>query len=306
MRAAFILLALLIVAPTPAAAAKLKVVSSFSLLADMCRVIGGDRIELTNLVPPGTDAHGYQPRPADARAVAQADIVVMNGLGFEGWIERLLRAGSFPGVLVVASEGVRLLEHDGDAGHHGHEHGEARTEDATTTDPHAWQDLRNGHIYARNIALAFARADEPNAAYYLQRLETFLSRIDALDSRFRREFAEIPPDARRIVTSHDAFGYLARAYGLEFLAPVGLSSSARPSAAQVAALIRQLRAQRAAALFVESLSDPRLIERIQAETGTHIGGTLYADSLTGADGEAASYLAMMTHNLEALARALRR
>ncbi len=293
-----LLLTFALLIPTAALATGLKVVSSFSLLADMCRVIGGDRITLTNLVPPGVDAHGYQPRPADARAIAQADIVVMNGLGFEGWIERLLRSGRFAGTLVVASEGVRLLELSGHGDAEGHDHGQA--------DPHAWQDLGNGRLYARNIALAFARADEANAAYYLQRLARFLSQIDDLDSRFRRDFADIPPSERRIVTSHDAFGYLARAYGLEFLSPVGLSSSARPSAAQVAALIRQLRAQKAAALFIENVSDPRLIEQIQAETGIHIGGTLYADSLTGPDGEADSYLAMMRHNLTALATALRR
>jgi len=290
------LLCLALIAPLPALAEGLRVVSSFSLLADLCRVIGGDRIVLANLVPPGVDAHGYQPRPADARAIAEADIVVMNGLGFEGWIERLLRSVGFRGTVLVASDGVRLLEfggHDHLAEPHDHQ-----------PDPHAWQDLQNGKLYARNIALAFAKADEANAAYYLERLENFESGIDALDVRFRRRFAELPADGRRVVSSHDAFGYLARAYGLEFVAPVGLSNAAQPSAAQVAALIRQLREQHAAALFVESISDPRLIEQIHAETGTRIGGTLYSDSLTPPGGEATTYLAMMTHNLEMLAAAL--
>ena len=297
MRAAFILLALLIVAPTPAAAAKLKVVSSFSLLADMCRVIGGDRIELTNLVPPGTDAHGYQPRPADARAVAQADIVVMNGLGFEGWIERLLESTRHRGELVVASDGARLIEtesHGHDDGH-GHGHG---------LDPHAWQDLSNARIYARNIALALSRADLDGASAYLGRYRTYAARLEALDMRYRARFATLPQARRRVVSSHDAFGYLGRAYGLEFVAPVGRSSAARPSAARLAALIQQIRDLNISAAFVENVADQRLIEQIRRETGARIGGTLYADSLSPAGGEAASYLQMMTHNLETLADAL--
>ncbi len=282
-------------------AERLKVVASFSILADLCREIGGERIELHSLVAPGGDAHAYQPSPADARAIAEADVVVINGLGFEGWIERLLRAGGFVGRLVVASDGARLLSSDDGRHADGHQ---GPAHETPGIDPHAWQDPANGRIYARNIALALARADVDGAADYLSRFETYASRLEALDLSYRARLSALPSTARRVVSSHDAFAYLGRAYGLEFLAPVGLSSAAQPSAAQVAALIRQIREAHIPAVFVESISDPRLIERIRSETGARVGGTLYSDALSPPGGEAPSYLAMLSHNLEVLTTAL--
>lgn len=282
----------------PAHADGLRVVATFSLLADLCREIGGERVEVVSLVGPGGDAHAYQPSPADGRAIAHADLVVMNGLGFEGWIERLLRAGGYDGPQVVASEGASLIEAPGHtAGHDHHDHD-------GFADPHAWQDPANGRIYVRNIAEAFARSDPAGADSYRARAADYIGHIERLDAHFRERFAALPPERRRVVTSHDAFAYLGRAYGLEFIAPVGLSSAARPSAARVAALIRQLRDTGASALFVESVSDPRLMERIRSETHTRIGGTLYADTLSPPDGPAATYLQMMAFNLEAIAQAL--
>ncbi|MCB1916883.1 MAG: zinc ABC transporter substrate-binding protein [Rhodocyclaceae bacterium] len=292
-----ILLLLSVLLPLPAHAERLQVVASFSILADLCREIGGDRVHVHSLIAPGGDAHAYQPSPADARAVAEADLVVVNGLGFEGWIERLLESTRHRGELVVASDGARLIEtesHGHDDGH-GHGHG---------LDPHAWQDLSNARIYARNIALALSRADLDGASAYLGRYRTYAARLEALDMRYRARFATLPQARRRVVSSHDAFGYLGRAYGLEFVAPVGRSSAARPSAARLAALIQQIRDLNISAAFVENVADQRLIEQIRRETGARIGGTLYADSLSPAGGEAASYLQMMTHNLETLADAL--
>ena len=292
-----ILLLLSVLLPLPAHAERLQVVASFSILADLCREIGGDRVHVHSLIARGGDAHAYQPSPADARAVAEADLVVVNGLGFEGWIERLLESTRHRGELVVASDGARLIEtesHGHDDGH-GHGHG---------LDPHAWQDLSNARIYARNIALALSRADLDGASAYLGRYRTYAARLEALDMRYRARFATLPQARRRVVSSHDAFGYLGRAYGLEFVAPVGRSSAARPSAARLAALIQQIRDLNISAAFVENVADQRLIEQIRRETGARIGGTLYADSLSPAGGEAASYLQMMTHNLETLADAL--
>ena len=278
----------------PAHAERLQVVASFSILADLCREIGGDRVEVRSLIQPGGDAHTFQPSPADARAVANADLVLINGLGFEGWIERLLESTGRRGELVVASDGARLIESSAD------EH----DVDAHGLDPHAWQDLSNARIYARNIAMALARADLDGASAYLSRYQTYSARLQALDMRFQARFASLPEGKRRVVSSHDAFSYLGRAYGLEFVAPVGRSGGAHPSAARLATLIREIRDRRVSAAFVENVADTRLIEQIQRETGARIGGTLYSDSLSPAGGAAASYLEMLTHNLETLADAL--
>ncbi|MCB1907496.1 MAG: zinc ABC transporter substrate-binding protein [Rhodocyclaceae bacterium] len=283
----------------PVHAERLQVVASFSILADLCREIGGERVDVRSLIQPGGDAHAYQPSPADARAIADADLVVINGLGFEGWIERLLESTRHRGDLVVASDGARLIEGSGRSSDNADDDQEGHG-----LDPHAWQDLSNARIYARNIALALARADLDGAPAYLSRYRTYATRLEALDIRFRARFATVPEARRRVVTSHDAFGYLGRAYGLTFVAPVGRSSGSHPSAAGLAALIRQIREQHISAAFVENIADTRLVEQIQRETGARIGGTLYSDSLSPAGGDASTYLQMMTHNLETLADAL--
>lgn len=280
----------------PAHADRLRVVASFSILADLGQEIGGDRVEVVSLVGPGSDAHAFHPSPRDALKIRSANLVLINGLGFEGWMERLLAAAEFKGELVVASDGVHILRGDADGPPAG---------GSLAADPHAWQDPGNARTYARNIALALARVDPGGAADYLARFENFASRVEALDLSIRAKVAALPADRRRVVSSHDAFRYLGRAYGLEFLAPVGVTGEAQPSAAQVAALIRQIRAERIPAVFVESISDPRLLERIRSETGARIGGTLYSDALSPAGGEAPTYLQMMTHNLRTLVEALR-
>lgn len=291
-------LVLALVLALPAQAAPLRVVATFTILADLSREIGGERVTVRSLVGPDSDAHAYQPSPADAREIARAQLVVANGLGFEGWIDRLLRAAGFRGSMVIASEGVQVLAplaapHDG--GHDGH----------ALADPHAWQDLGNAQRYAQNIAAAMIRLDPAGRAHYQHRLADLLSRIDALDAEMRSAITTLPAERRRVVTSHDAFAYLGRAYGLVCHAPSGVSSAAQPSAAQVAQLIRQIRSEGIPAVFIENISDPRLLERIRKETGARIGGTLYSDALSGPDGVASTYLAMMAHNLRTLADALR-
>jgi zinc/manganese transport system substrate-binding protein len=268
------------------ATTKPRVVASFSLLADMVRVIAGDAAEVTSLVPANTDAHVYEPTPGDARRVAAAQLVIVNGLGFEGWLERLVRASGYRGPVLVASQGItpRRL--------------------GAAVDPHAWQSLAHAQRYVATIADALARIAPPQAGAIRQRAAAYDAQLAALDARAKAAFDAVPRDERRIVTSHDAFGYLGEAYGLTLLAPRGWSTEAEASARDMAALIRQLRKDKARALFVENISDRRLIDRIAQETGARVGGTLYADALSAPGTEADTYLRLYEHNVTAIPKAL--
>ena len=281
-----------------AQAAPLNVVASFSILADMTSRIGGDRIELHTLVGRDADAHVYQPTPADAKKLAQAQLVVVNGFGFEGWIDRLVKSSGYRGPIVTATRGVPALgrPHDGDHDHHDAHEGDA--------DPHAWQDLANALRYADNIAAALAAANPAGKAISAANAEQYKTELRVLDGEIRQSFSAIPAARRKVVTTHDAFAYFGRAYGLSFIAPVGINTEAEPSAAGIGKIIRQIRKEKIPAVFMESISDPRLLERIRQESGAAIGGTLYSDSLSPSDGPAPSYLEMMRYNAKTLAAAL--
>lgn len=286
------LIGLSLAAPTSAWSDDLiPVVATFSILGDMVQRVGGDRVAVTTLVGPDGDAHVYQPIPADARAVSQAEILVFNGLQFEGWLDRLVEASNFGGARVVATDGIEPIAfEDGDA--------------PLAFDPHAWQSLANAVIYVDNITAALAIADPANASFYYQNRAAYVAEIEALNAEISKIAAGLPEDKRTVVTSHDAFGYFSEAYGLHFVAPHGLSTESEPSAADVAALIRQIREEGIKAVFVESITDSRLLEQIANETGASIGGTLYSDALSTPDGPASTYLDMMRHNAAMLARAL--
>jgi zinc/manganese transport system substrate-binding protein len=273
-----------------AAAEKPKVVTSFSILADITQKIGGDRIERRNLVGADADAHVYAPSPEDGKAVLNADLIIANGLGFEPWLDRLIASSEATGTRIDASAGVLPLMLDED----GHQ----------VADPHAWQNLANAEIYVQNIAKALSKADPANADYYGERRDAYLTQIRALLGEARAGLGQLPQTQRTIITSHDAFGYLGQAYGLNFIAPQGLSTEDEPSAAEVAALIRQIRTDGVRAVFVENIRDPRLIQQIAAEGGAKVGGTLYSDALAS-EGPASSYLGMFKHNLDTLLTALK-
>ncbi|MBK1663499.1 metal ABC transporter substrate-binding protein [Rhodospirillum rubrum] len=296
-------LALALGAGPSLAADPVKVVASFSILGDMVHEIGGERVSLTTLVGADGDAHVYQPTPSNARAVGAADLLVVNGLGFEGWIDRLIDSSGYKGPVVVASQAVspRPMEeedddtdHDPEAGNHHHE----------GLDPHAWQSLANGRLYLKAIAEGLIAVDPAGTATYQANLSRMIEAVDALESEVKRTVAAIPSTNRKVVTSHDAFGYFASAYGLDFIAPQGVSTDAEASASDVAALIRQIRDEKIPAVFMENISDPRLLKRITAETGAVIGGTLYSDSLSGPTGPAPTYLKMMESNIRSLKAAL--
>jgi zinc/manganese transport system substrate-binding protein len=273
-----------------AADGKLKVVASFSVLADIVKNVGGDRVEVATLVGPDGDAHVFEPTPADAKAVAGADLVFVNGLGLEGWMERLIQSSGYKGPVVVATKGVksRTMEEDG----------------AEITDPHAWQDLSNGRIYVENVAAALAAADPQGAAAYSAAAAAYGAEIAAKDNWVRSELAAIPAERRRIITSHDAFGYFGAAYGVSFLAPVGVSTEAEPSAAGIAQLIRQMKSEGIKVVFFESMTSPKLVQTLAGEAGARVGGTLYSDALSPPGGPADSYLKMFDNNVPELKAAM--
>lgn len=270
-----------------AAQGRPRVMASFSILADMVREVAPAAFDVDALVGAGDDAHAFQPTPSDGRRLARADLVVVNGLGFEGWIDRLVRASGYRGTVVVASRGVQPRQ----GGHHG-------------ADPHAWQDLAHAQRYGRNLADALSVRWPDHAADVQARAADYLRRMAALDARVREDLDAVPRARRRVITAHDAFGYFGAAYGVDFLAPRGWTTSSEPSAAAVGRLIRQVREQRVSALFLENISDPRLMERIAKETGARIGGTLFSDALSGPDGPASTYLKLFEHNARTLTRAL--
>lgn len=282
---------------------RIEVVATFTILADLVRNVGGDRVEVTTLVGPNADTHVYTPSPSDARKVAAARLIVLNGLGLEGWLGRLVKSSGGAAQSVIASEGITPLKpsHDDHDDHeHGHDHGHAHGD----VDPHAWQSLSNVKRYVENIRRALAEADPAGAETYRANAERYATRLDALDQEIRSTVARIPEDRRKVISTHEAFDYFAKAYGIRFVAPQGVSTDSEPSARDVAAIIRQIKKEKIPAVFLENISDPRLIERIAAETGARIGGTLYSDSLTDEKGEAPTYIDMVKHNIRTIADAL--
>ena len=262
---------------TAAHAQPLEVTTSFSILGDLVGQVGGERVTVRTLVGADEDAHAFQPRPSDARNVGGAALVVVNGLGFDDWMVRLARSGGYKGEVVVASAGIDTLAMTtDDHGHdHGHDHGDEDDKaNAKAVDPHAWQDVGNVRRYVANIADALTKADPEGATAYRANAERYDGELKSLDTEIRAAFAALPAERRKVVSSHDAFAYFGQAYGIRFLSPVGVSNNAEPTAQGVARLIRQLKAEKVPAVFIENVADPRLIERIRSESGAQIGGTL--------------------------------
>lgn len=273
-------------APARAETDKLPVVASFSIIGDLVKQVGGDRTAVSVLVGPDGDAHVYEPTPADGRKIAQAKVIFVNGLGFEGWMERLVGAAKGKGTVVTLGKGVAPR-----AGEEG-------------ADPHAWQDVANAKIYVTEIRDALVAADPAGAEGYKSRASAYLAKLDALDAEIVKTLDAIPKERRRVVSTHDAFGYFAARYGVEFIAPQGVSTEAEASARDVARIIESVKRNKVGAVFLENISDPRLARRIAAETGARIGGTLYSDALSEPKGDGANYVDMMRHNVTELAKAL--
>jgi len=276
----------------------LKIVTTFSILQDMTQVVGGERVEVTTLVAANEDAHVYQPRPSDSRTLAEADLVIENGLSFNGWVKRLLQASGYHGELVTASDGIKRIRM-GAEDHHDDDH-----HDHGSYDPHAWQSLIQAQVYVDNILKGLIKVDPEGKAYYQQRAQAYQAEMQKLHADMKARFNALPDDRRTVMTPHDAFGYLAQAYGLTIVAPQGVSTASEPSASEMAALVRQIRDHQVAAVFMENIGDTRLVEQLQRETDAKLGGTLYSDALSAEDEAAGTYLEMVSHNLDTLLSAL--
>ena len=265
---------------------RINVVASFSILGDFVSQVGGERVHVTTLVGADGDVHVYTPAPSDASKIADAKLLVINGLGLEGWLPRLVQSAGGNAAIVTATKGITPLEI------------------GSVPDPHAWQSVVDAKIYVANIRDALITADPADAETLRVTAQTYLAKLDALDREVRQAVARIPQSRRKVISAHDAFGYFAKAYGIEFIAPSGVSTDSEASARDVAAIISQIRAFKIPAVFLENVSDPRLMQRIAAETGARIGGTLYTDSLTGEIGAAPTYIDMVRHNITTLTSAL--
>ncbi len=266
------------------AAEPLQVTASFSILGDLLAVVGADRVRVTTLVGADEDAHLFAPSAMDAKRLLTAKLLVSNGLGFDPWATKLSRAAGFKGLAVQASQGVQQEGHD----------------------PHAWQNPQNVLLYVRNIAQALSQVDPAGASFYQANAAQYTQQLLALDQWAKEQFAAIPIERRTVITSHDAFGYFARHYGLQFLAPVGISTESEPSARQLAQLIRLIQREKIKTLFVESMSNPRLLEQISRETGATMGARLYSDALSKPGEPGSSYLLMVRHNVTQLAAGMQR
>jgi zinc/manganese transport system substrate-binding protein len=279
---------------TPATAQhKTKAVATFSLLGDLVQNVGGDRVEVATLVGPNGDAHVYSPTPADAKKLKDAQVVFVNGLGFEGWIARLVKASGTKAPSVVASRGIKPRKME-DEHRHGH----------LVTDPHAWQSVANAKVYVTNIRDGLITADPAGRSVYQANAKSYLAKLDALGQEVKETIARIPPDRRKIITTHDSFGYFGDAYGMEFISPAGVSTDAEPSAQDVAKIIAQVKKQKIPAVFMENITDPRMMQQIARETGAKIGGTLYSDALSEPGGPAGTYIDMMRNNIREFSKAL--
>ena len=287
MRRFWLVALALMAVTTPAHAGdRLNVVASFSILGDLVRNVGGTGVDVTTLVGPDGDAHVYVPTPADAKRIAGAKLVFVNGLGLEGWLPRLVQSAGNKAVIVTATSGVAPLKLGSEA------------------DPHAWQSPLNAKIYVANVRDALVAAAPAEAIAFRSNAEAYLEKLDALDREVRQAIAQIPESRRKVISTHRAFGYFAAAYGVEFIAPLGVSTESEASARDIAGIITQIRTSKIPAVFLENISDPRLIRQIAAETGARVGGTLYSDSLTGEKGDSPTYIEMVRHNIKALTNAL--
>jgi zinc/manganese transport system substrate-binding protein len=295
--AGFAVVAAIMPASAQQEATKPKVVATFSILGDYARNVGGDRVDVTTLVGPNGDVHVYTPTTADAKAIRNARLVIVNGLGLEGWLPRLVKSSGSNATIVVATHDIvprkvaagEILSRDRGAG---------------SVDPHAWQSVANAGIYVANIRDAMAAADPANAATFRANASAYLAKLQALDHDVREALARIPVQRRKVISTHDAFGYFADAYDITIVAPQGVSTETEPSARDIASIITQIKKEKIPAVFLENVTDPRLMHQIVSGTGAAIGGTLYSDSLTEENDKAPSYIEMVRHNIQTIARAL--
>ncbi|MCW2473300.1 zinc ABC transporter substrate-binding protein AztC [Candidatus Symbiopectobacterium sp. NZEC151] len=287
--------------PLPANA-KIQVIASFSIIGDIASNIGKERIELRTVVGPDSDAHVYEPSPADAIALSKADVILTNGLQFEGFITRLVAASETSAQIIEVTKGANIIQDP--AGGHYHFYNGKAVFHAAPFDPHAWQSIANVRVYVKNIADAFCVADKPGCDSYRANAKIYDARLTQLHEHIQLSIKTIPENRRTVVVGHNAFRYFERDYGFHFLSPQGVSTASEASAADVAGILREIKKNNAAAVFSENIANSRLVEQIAAEAGLSLAGVLYSDALSGAAGPAPTYIEMMQHNANTLIAAL--
>jgi len=273
---------------------KIKVISTFSILGDFIHQVGGDRVEVLNIVGPDSDAHIFRPTPRTAQQIVQADMVFMNGLGFEGWIERQIEACGFKGPVVIATKGILpsiIVSSKKDKKSH-------------IPDPHAWHSIRNAKQYIKNILESLIQFDPKHKIEYQKRAKVYLLELQYLDEWAKIQFEKIPVAQRKVLTAHDAFQYLAKDYNIKFLAPIGISTESEASAQGVAQLIQQIKNESIKAVFIETTTNTKLIEQIADEAKVKIGGTLFSDALSKPESLGPTYLKMMHYNISLLIKGM--
>lgn len=268
----------------------IKVVATFSILADLVQEVGGERIHIDCIVGANSDPHIYEPKPSDLKKLENAHAIFINGLGFEGWLERLLETAEYKGKVVVATD---------------HIHPRLVFEGTMVQDPHAWHSIPNAKIYVINIRDKLIEIDPDGRVYYKKNAENLLKKLTDLDVEIRQKIDVIAPTKRKVITAHDAFGYFGNAYGIQFMAPQGISTESEARVQNVVHLINQIKDLNVKTIFIENISDPKLIEQISKETGAKIGGILYSDALSDPKGPAGNYSDMMRYNVDLLLQSMR-
>jgi zinc/manganese transport system substrate-binding protein len=275
-------------------AEKLTVMASFSILGDLVQVVGGERVSVSALVGPDQDAHIFEPKPRDAKNLLQAKLLVLNGLGFEPWAQKLVTSNAYKGTILITTQALKTLSMPSE-----------KVGGKPEVDPHAWQNPNNVVVYIQNITASLSKLDPAGADTFKANSEAYIAELKKLDAWTKSQFDAIPQSKRKVITSHDAFGYFSAHYQITFLAPQGISTEAEPSAQQVARLIRQIKSEKIKAVFVENMSNPKLISQLSKDAGVTVGEALYTDALSSADKPGSTYLKMMRHNVSQLAAGMR-
>jgi ABC-type Zn uptake system ZnuABC Zn-binding protein ZnuA len=272
----------------PAGPQKLTVVTTLTVLADLIQQVGGEKIEVKSLVPPGGEVHTYQPKPDDIRTLAQAKIVFYNGAHLEDWIDETIRSAGKPNLpIVVLSEGLPLIKESGNE-----------------PNPHLWLDVANAKAYVEKIRDGLSKVDGANTGYYADRAKSYLAQLDELDKWIQAEVETIPRARRKLVTFHDAFPYFARRYGFTLVGVLVSSPGKEPSARELTTLARRIKREQVPAVFAEAQFSPKAMDVLASDTGARVITNLYNDSLS-AGPEANSYVALMKHNVTQIVNALK-
>lgn len=270
---------------------KPKIVATASMIADIAQNIVGDKFEVITIVPIGKDPHTYEPTPSDATMVANADVIFKNDLTFEGWLLKLIENSGTKANVVKVTEGVEVIE---------------SLTYANSADPHAWMNALNGIVYAENIKNAMVVYDEANQDYYEKNFEVYRKKLKDLDQYIQEQIKSIPEKQRILITSHDAFQYYGRKYGIRLESVLGTSTEAQAQTSDYTKVDKVIRESGVPAVFIESTVNPKMLQQLASSNDITIGGSLYSDSIGGKDSDAPSYLTMLKYNTDVIVKALSR